>query len=171
MLDDSRGSSSLLDISKPSNRKCCKICKKFVYYHQRVFLCGVCKDVFHGTCLKLNNVKVFILQQISWKCIFCCFNGIDESIFQLSCQTCWCNVDVYNENFVQCKQCNAVVHASCIVSKLCMSCLPVKISNDIRTANKAIDADITYSNKLAAFFPKKLNILYGFSIKLRLKIF
>ena len=50
--------------SKPADRECCKICNKFIYFHQPVLFCSCCLKVFHGTCLRLSNSNVFVLQQI-----------------------------------------------------------------------------------------------------------
>ncbi len=109
------------NISQPCNRKLCKICAKFVYLHQPILYCLYCHNVFHGKCLKLTNDKVFILQQVMW----CCTDCSVDNIIHYNCETCFCAVNVYNEQFTQCKKCYKIVHNICITSYLCLSCLPV----------------------------------------------
>ena len=55
----------------PANRKRCKICEKFAYFHQPILLCCKCENVFHGTCLKLKNCIISDLQRTNWNCIGC----------------------------------------------------------------------------------------------------
>ena len=54
------------------NRKSCNICNKLVYLHQPILYCPECSTITHGICLGLNNDKVYVLQQTSWKCVDCC---------------------------------------------------------------------------------------------------
>ena len=121
MTDDKTSTQPDPDISKPCNRKSCKMCSKFVYLHQPILCCFHCRDIFHGSCLKLSNDRVFILQQLAWSCPNCC----PDKEFIYSCETCFSVINIYKDKFVQCKQCDKIVHKVCLQSNLCLSCLPV----------------------------------------------
>ena len=84
MAYDGYSKQSLTSIaSKPSERESCRICKKFVYFHQPILLCTSCCKVFHGICLKMSNVDVFVFQQILWYCPDCRSRDNNESIHVL----------------------------------------------------------------------------------------
>ncbi len=119
MTEDSTGS-SFFSFSKPKDRKSCKICAKFIYLHQPILCCHVCRDIVHGKCLGLTNDQVFVLQQFPWNCNTC--NSKSPVVY--SCETCWYTIDIYSEKFVQCEQCCMIVHTSCIRHKRCVSCTP-----------------------------------------------
>ena len=110
-------------ISDPANRKPCQICYKFLYFHQFILRCNKCKNVFHGSCLKLDNDSIFVLQQHVWYCKPCS-NDID---MRFNCMTCLMEIDVFNERITQCKQCFKMLHKKCKVSNICVSCMPLPL--------------------------------------------
>ena len=110
-------------ISDPANRKPCQICHKFLYFHQFILRCNKCKNVFHGSCLKLDNDSIFVLQQHVWYCKPCS-NDID---MRFNCMTCLMEIDVFNERITQCKQCFKMLHKKCKVSNICVSCMPLPL--------------------------------------------
>ncbi len=112
-----------ISITVPANRKRCEICSKILYYHQPFLICSGCKNAYHGTCIKLNNEKIFILQQHPWHCLKC-------QVLSYSCETCFTNIRIYDENFTQCRQCSKFLHNECIKSNVCLSCLPVPFNYD-----------------------------------------
>ena len=161
MTDDGTSTEPDPDISKPCNRKSCKICSKFVYFHQPILCCFNCRDIFHGTCLKLTNHKVFILQQLIWSCINC---GPDKEV-SYSCETCFNSINIYTDNFVQCKQCDKIVHKVCLQSNLCLSCLPVpglvisdpvlgNVCDDYYTNQPYFTPFNYYTNEIVDFLPE-----------------
>ena len=97
----------LTRISLPNicNRKRCFVCEKFVFLHQPILFCGGCQNVFHGSCLKFDNDKVFILQQLSWMCKSCNTDAGDFTKYD--CCTCFTRIDPYTDKIMQCKQCSA----------------------------------------------------------------
>ncbi len=101
-----------------------------MYFHQPLLCCSRCKDVYHGSCLKLNNEKIFILQQFSWHCNTC--NEIER--IDYTCETCFTKLDVSIDKITQCKQCFKILHKSCITSNVCLTCLPLPL------------LDLNYSN-------------------------
>ena len=113
MSDDSTGSLNFSNLSRPCNRKSCTICNKFIYFHQPILCCKVCHGIAHGCCLGLSNLKVFILQQFAWICNSC---AINSHCVQLTCETCWTKIDIYLENFIQCKTCYLLVHKCCDIN-------------------------------------------------------
>ena len=128
MQDRTNNLSSDLSISVPSNRKNCFVCSKIVYLHQPLLYCQKCNHVFHGKCLKLTNEKTFVLQQLRWICVKC--SCINFPVFKdYCCNSCSKVIHIYNEKFVQCKQCFKILHSNnkCRISKLCKNCLPIKI--------------------------------------------
>ena len=122
MAYDGYSKQSLTSIaSKPSERESCKICKKFVYFHQPILLCTSSCKVFHGICLKMSNDDVFVFQQILWYCPDCRSRDNNESIH---CESCFAEIDVYIEKFKICQQCRKVVHIFCFIDNVCISCSP-----------------------------------------------
>ena len=110
------------------NRKRCFVCEKLVFLHQPILLCGDCRNVFHGTCLKFNSDKVFILQQLPWTCESC---NVDKCV-KYNCCTCFVQIDLYIDKITQCKQCFKLLHTSCATSNVCLDCLPDSTLGDIQ---------------------------------------
>lgn len=123
MQDNVAQNQLIPSISLPSNRKRCSVCEKFIFFHQPLLCCSRCRNVYHGTCLKLANDKIFILQQFPWCCISC--NDLESLTY--NCETCFAKIDVYADTIAQCKQCFKMLHKSCIKSNVCLSCLPIPI--------------------------------------------
>ena len=112
--------------SKPSERESCKICKKFVYFHQPILLCTSCCKVFHGICLKISNDDVFVFQQILWYCPDCRSRDNYQGIF---CESCFAEIDINREKLNICQLCRKPVHAFCLTDNLCISCSPASDSS------------------------------------------
>ena len=104
------------------------LCEKLVFLHQPILLCGDCRNVFHGTCLKFNSDKVFILQQLPWTCESC---NVDKCV-KYNCCTCFVQIDLYIDKITQCKQCFKLLHTSCATSNVCLDCLPDSTLGDIQ---------------------------------------
>ena len=116
MAYDGYSNKSLLSIS--GNRESCKHCNKFVYFHQPILFCKKCRSVFHGTCLKLTNDLVFILQQINWICIECS-NTLDR---HYNCVSCKLEILIYYDKFNVCQLCRKLSHLQCLNDKVCDEC-------------------------------------------------
>ena len=125
MEDDDAQNGFVPSISVPADRKRCFVCEKFVYFHQPILCCSKCRNVFHGTCLKFANYKTFILQQIKWYCKTC--SDVDST--EYCCETCFAQIDLFTDNIAQCKQCFKITHKNCIKSNVCLSCLPVSLTD------------------------------------------
>ena len=128
-MNDGVSNMTLPNILIPSDRKQCVLCHKFLYFHQYILRCNNCKDIYHGSCLKLDNSTIFILQQFLWFCKICYYDNIEY----YKCVTCSTNIDIFNEKIAQCKQCFKMLHKSCIKSNICSSCLPLPLL-DLNTA-------------------------------------
>ena len=131
-------------------RKSCTVCYKFVYFHQPILFCSVCRCVTHGLCKGIDNNKVFILQQFVWVCDNCSVSHPNI----LYCETCWGEISIYTENFIQCKNCNLLVHKCCEISKFCFNCSPDKNSATESTENDSVDTNFYQSQPF--FEPFKL---------------
>ena len=113
--------------SKPVDRESCKICQKFVYYHQPILFCYRCRKVYHGTCLKFTNNRVFILQQINWNCEECCvLNDINYH-----CETCFSTISISSDNISTCNLCRKLIHSICLQNGYCLSCASNNISINV----------------------------------------
>ena len=116
MAYDGYSNKSLLSIS--GNRESCKHCKKFIYFHQPILFCKKCRSVFHGTCLKLTNDIVFILQQINWTCCECCYT-LDR---HYNCVSCKSEISIYFDKISVCQVCRKLSHLQCLNDKVCVEC-------------------------------------------------
>ena len=122
MTNDGYSKQSLINISsKPAERESCKICNKFVYFHQPILLCTSCCKVFHGICLKISNDLVFIYQQILWYCYDC---RDSNHIHRIFCESCFSEIEIDKERFNICQQCRKPAHTICLKDKVCISCSP-----------------------------------------------
>ena len=152
MTNDGYCNQPRLSVSgKPAERESCKICHKFIYFHQPILLCKSCCKVFHGTCLKLSNDQVFIYQQISWHCINC----FDNNKHMISCESCFKEFDFQNDKFSLCQQCRKPTHYECRIDSVCLSCKPFHFSQPnmrSRSNFENIEAD-NFFNNLPIFSP------------------
>lgn len=110
---------ALIKACSPSKRKSCKICNKFTYFHQPVLFCVSCLKIYHGKCLNFKNNDIFVLQQLNFSCPDCTTK--DNSI---ECVCCKVSVDVYNDKFIQCKNCYLLIHKHCSFHNCCLQCIP-----------------------------------------------
>ena len=152
MTNDGYSKPSFLSISsRPSERESCKICKKFVYFHQPILLCTSCCKVFHGICLKLSNDQVFIYQQILWNCAEC----YDSNVHRFFCDSCFLGIDIQLESFNICIQCRKPAHLSCLEDKVCSPCnLLTNRSVNLETeCDNTDDETDTYFEGLPVFSP------------------
>ena len=133
--------------SKPADRESCKICKKFVYYHQPILFCNTCRKVYHGTCLKFSNDRVFVLQQINWNCEVCCVSNL----INYQCETCFSIISLSVEKISICKRCRKLVHFQCLKNGLCLSCFVISVPNDLGTINSSkteeVNNDLFFANQ------------------------
>ena len=151
-MNDGYSKQSLLSISsRPAERKSCKICKTFIYFHQPILLCTSCCNVFHGICLKYSNDLVFNLQLILWHCSDC----FDSENHRLYCEYCFADIDIEREKFKLCRHCRKPVHMLCMRDEVCMKCCPLA-ENSLNIENVA-NIDILeidrYFNGLPIFNP------------------
>lgn len=138
MTNDGYCKNSPLSISsRPSERESCKICNKFVYFHQPILVCTSCCKVFHGICLKISNDRVFILQQILWNCDDCC--NAHDITRKFLCKSCSIEIDIQHESFNLCQHCRMPVHLTCLDDKLCAECRP--------TDSSSVDIDKHYDKQ------------------------
>ena len=129
VTESSTSKSDTASISNPLNRKCCYVCSKFLYFHQPILFCQSCHRVCHGNCVKLDNNRIFWLQQISWYCPGC---AVNNSSCTFTCQCCSQNTDIYNDQYEICKNCFKITHKTCTFQKSCLNCIPTFTStNDI----------------------------------------
>ncbi len=147
MIDDGASTSNIPNISIPANRKQCIICRKILYFHQPLLRCCMCKNIFHGVCLKLNNDTTFILQQFSWRCKPC---SNVESLDQ-TCETCFMKIDIFTDKIAQCKQCYKMLHRNCIKSNICLSCLPLPLLYANCSVSDNIENDFSVSSHFCPF--------------------
>ena len=141
MANDGYSKQSLTSInSKPSERESCKICNKFVYFHQPILLCTSCCKVFHGICLKISNDDVFVYQQILWYCPDCRSSDNNRTF----CESCFAEINIYSEKFKLCRQCHKPVHTFCLIDSVCISCNPI---GDKSTINLDKELKLTESDK------------------------
>ena len=152
MADNSWLSSTLSSSSTPCNRKCCKVCSKFVYLHQPVLFCFNCLNVFHGKCLDLYNDKVFYLQQVNWSCRNCSKN-LDNNITINVCTCCDTSINIYVENFLTCNNCLNLVHKTCTFNKTCLNCIPEFIPSNNSNNFKLNDTSALHVNELNTELP------------------
>jgi len=136
--------------SKPANRESCKICKKFVYYHQPILFCNTCRNIYHGTCLKFTNDRVFALQQTDWNCAKCC----NLNLINYNCETCYQIINLPVDKISICNRCRKLLHYECSQRGLCLTCslidTPVINVNDIdEKSNKRneIEKDQFFDNQ------------------------
>ena len=116
----------------PANRKRCKICEKFVYFHQPILLCCKCENVFHGTCLKLKNCIISDLQRTNWNCIGC---ARDNNLKSKSCCT---SIFVSYEKFTICKNCDLPVRETFSFVKSCLKYVPEFVPNNSDYLNQNV---------------------------------
>ena len=144
MSYDGYSEKSFLNFSgKPADRESCKLCNRYVYFHQPILFCKCCRHIYHGTCLKISNDLVFILQQVEWNCEDCRVNkGL-----KYFCGTCLNEVIISSKKIRICKLCRNVVHLGCLKDDVCTSCEPnlcpeIDISlSDISNENIKIQTD------------------------------
>ena len=74
----------LISLPNIQNRKRCFSCDKFVFLHQPVLLCGACKNVFHGKCIKLDNDKVLCTYPRFENDVFEIFSKVNLFLLSLS---------------------------------------------------------------------------------------
>ena len=150
MAYDGYSNKSPLSIS--GNRESCKHCNKFVYFHQPILFCKKCRSVFHGTCLKLTNDLVFILQQINWTCCECS-STLD---MHYNCVSCKLEILIYYDKFNVCQLCRKLSHLQCLDDKVCNECSTYSdVSSNLScnmTENSPIDQSNFY-NSLPIFSP------------------
>ncbi len=146
MSNDRYSNRPLLNISsKPADRESCKICNKFIYFHQPILFCCSCRNVFHGTCLKLSNNNVFVLQQIDWYCNNC--YSVNEVKFY--CINCFGEIAVSKNNISNCKQCRKLAHSYCLNDDICSLCTP---ASPVRDALSEPAENIDFNLQSDAFF-------------------
>ena len=138
----------------PANRKSCKICDKFIYFHQPILLCGKCENVFHGACLNLKNSIIFDLQRTNWNWNDC---AVDNN---LKCNSCCTSIFVTRVKFHICKNCDLPAHETCSFAKSCLKCVPefvpdINDKQNIRymTDNSISIIDRDYYDNLPIFNP------------------
>ena len=73
--------------------------------------------------MKLDNESIFVLHQHTWFCK----SSFDEVSAFFNCETCFTNIDIFNEKVVQCKQCFKMLLKKCIESNICLSCMPLPL--------------------------------------------
>ena len=143
------------NLTSPVNRKCCKSCAKRIYLHQPILYCPDCNNIFHGKCLNLNNDKIHVLQQISWKCSECCI----KYNHTISCCNCNLQLNLSLHKFNLCKICYRIYHNHCLFKSKCVDCIPN--FSPVAGSNSSIEMTVlnqsnmcdSYFNDLPYFSP------------------
>ena len=126
MSEDGYSKNFPLNVSgTAAKRKSCKICNKYIYFHQPILLCKCCRHIFHGACLKLSNDTVFNMQQIAWNCKDCC----NEHSIKYHCVFCFSEIFISYEKITICKLCRKLAHINCLADEVCVICEPDKRPN------------------------------------------
>ena len=86
--------------------------------------------------MKLNNYKVFSLQQTNWFCDNC-----TNKNNQIICNCCNSTISVATDRFEICKNCVLPTHYECLFNKTCLLCIP-----EFKPANTYIMCDTNYND-------------------------